>query len=1002
MMSLFTPATKIPDEQNGDAKDMAQKDWRQVKDIFNAALRRIPEERPVFLEQICGGDKILHGEVESLLSSFDEAESFLESPAIGEVADFIEQVKHLENGKCFGHYEIIEQIGAGGMGEVYLAKDKKLDRLVAVKILNEKFSRDESNLRRFTQEAKAASALNHPNILIIHEIGAEGDAHFIVSEFIKGETLREIFNKRTLKLSKVLDISIQIANALCTAHEARLVHRDIKPENIMIRPDGYVKILDFGLAKIIEQKSVGFEDATVIQNHTAKGLIMGTVNYMSPEQAKGELVDQRTDIFSFGVVIYEMIAGRTPFAGNSMSETFANLINAEPHSLQYFAVNLPEELLRIIIKTLRKNKDERYQMMDELLAELKSLRESLPLDKGIGKSHFPTAENATTILQATTDNINSKTAETNYGFARQIELHRPVIFILLTMLIIISAGIFYIRSSFIEELPMNFQPQKSTRLSAVGKAVNAVISPDGRYVVYVVEDGGKQSLWLRHIASESTVQLLPSGINNVFGLQFSPDSNHVYYNANRSVYQIPVLGGTPAKVLDDIKGGLTFSPDAKHIAFRRIDGQNFEINSIIIADTDGTNQRQLISREDIFDSPIAWSPDGKIIACIRVNPEKFYTKEILAVQVAGGSAALIPSLVLLNSIGQIVWMPDGKSLLIVAAAVDGDESGLSQILQVQYPSGETQSITKDSSDYTNVSLTVDGHSLVSVKLEHTAHIWAMPTYDIKDLKQLTFGSDKNDGAQGISYLSDGRIVYDSTPNRKSEAWIVGADGNNSRQLMTDAGSTTVSPDGRFLVYQNNIKEKVGLWRMDLSDGSKKQLTQKADLLATFSPDGKWIVYQGFTDQIPPASLYKVSVDGGEPIQLTKNIIPFSPTVSPDGKQIAFSFGRREGDKYKQYIALMPFGGGEITNMFDTNLQYMDNYGKQNLQWTPDGKAVNYIALDKNVSNIWRKPIDGSASLQITNFTNDHIFNFAFSPDGSQLALSRGTFSSDVYLIENIK
>ena len=1001
-MSLFTPETKIPADRNSVANDMAQKDWRQVTDIFNAALRRMPEERPVFLEQICGGDKILRGEVESLLASYDDAESFLESPAVGEVADFIGQIKNLENGKGFGHYEIIEQIGAGGMGEVYLAKDKKLNRQVAVKILNEKFSRDESNLNRFIQEARAASALNHPNILVIHEIGAEGDAHFIVSEFIKGETLREIFKKRTLKLSEVLDVSIQIANALCTAHEARLVHRDIKPENIMLRPDGYVKILDFGLAKIIEQKSVGFEDATPLQNQTAKGLIMGTVNYMSPEQARGEKVDATTDIFSFGVVIYEMIAGRTPFAGDSLSETFANLINAEPHSLPYFAVSVPDELLRIITKTLRKNKDERYQMMNELLAELKSLRESLTLDKGIGKSHSSTAENATTILQATTGDINRKTAETNYGFVRQLNQYRSITPILLTMLIIVSAGIFYIRSNFIEELPMNFQAQKSTRLTAVGKAVNAVISPDGKYVVYVVEDDGQQSLWLRHIASESTVQLLPSGINNIFGLQFSPDSNHVYYNSNRSVYQIPVLGGTPAKVLDDIKGGLTFSPDAKHIAFRRIQGQYFKINSIIIADTDGTNQRQLISREDIFDSPIAWLPNGKIIACVRVNPEKYYTKEILAVQVADGSAALIPSPVLLNIIGQIVWMPDGKSLLIVAAALDGDEAGLSQILQVQYPGGETQSITKDSSDYTNVSLTADGHSLVSVKLEHTAHIWTMPADDINGLKQLTFGSDKNDGAQGISYLSDAKIVYDSTPNRKSEAWIVGANGNDSRQLMTDAGSTTVSPDGRFLVYQNTIKEKVGLWRMDLSNGNKKQLTQKADLLPTFSPDGKWITYQGFTDQTPPASLYKVSIDGGETIQLTKNIIPFSPTVSPDGKQIAFSFGSREGDKYKQYIALMPFGGGEITKMFDANLQYMDNYGKQNLQWTPDGKAVNYIALDKNVSNIWQKPIDGSASLQITNFTNDHIFNFAFSPDGSRLALSRGTFSSDVVLIENAK
>ncbi|CAN5319477.1 hypothetical protein BH20ACI1_BH20ACI1_18570 [soil metagenome] len=354
--------------------------WQKVKNLFDVAVELAPKERKRFLDKSCGTDKELRRDVENLLASYTDAESFMEQPAATEVASLIIEPKNLEAGKSFGHYEIMKKIGAGGMGEVYLAEDKKLDRKVAVKILNEKFAKHESNLHRFIKEAKAASALNHPNILVIHEIGETEDANYIVSEFIEGETLREVIKKSPLKLSEILEISTQIANALVAAHHAKIIHRDIKPENIIIRPDGFVKILDFGLAKLVEQKAVGFEDETVKQNQTAKGVILGTVNYMSPEQAKGEKVDARTDIFSFGVTLYEMIAGRTPFAGDSMSETFANLINSEPHPLSRFTANVPDELQRIVAKTLRKKKDERYQTTKGLFADLKSLQRRLDFE----------------------------------------------------------------------------------------------------------------------------------------------------------------------------------------------------------------------------------------------------------------------------------------------------------------------------------------------------------------------------------------------------------------------------------------------------------------------------------------------------------------------------------------------------------------------------------------------------------------------------------------------
>jgi serine/threonine protein kinase/Tfp pilus assembly protein PilF len=443
---LLERAVKF-NEQQAKLKRMADDSWQKVREIFDLALCLKPEERQKFVHKKCGDDKTLVSEIESLLASLDSADSFLETPAVANVADVIQaETKKLETGKCFGHYEIIKQIGAGGMGEVYLARDKKLDRQVAVKILNEKFSQDESNLQRFVSEAKAASALNHPNILVIHEIGESDETNFIVSEFIKGETLREILQKTSLKLTKVLDISIQIAGALCAAHEVHLIHRDIKPENIMIRPDNYVKILDFGLAKLVEQKNksiLGLEESTIRQNQTVKGMILGTVNYMSPEQAKGERVDERTDIFSLGVVIYEMIAGKTPFAGDSVSETFANLINVQPLPLAQFASNVPNELQRIVSKALRKKSDERYQTMRELLTDLKDLNERLSFAEKLEHTAPPEAGNTTAFLQETTGDATKETAETQRSFPQNIKSRKWLITVTVFAALLMGTIVFY-------------------------------------------------------------------------------------------------------------------------------------------------------------------------------------------------------------------------------------------------------------------------------------------------------------------------------------------------------------------------------------------------------------------------------------------------------------------------------------------------------------------------------------------------------------------------------
>jgi len=423
--------------------------WQKIKGLFDVAQEIPSAKREKFLDKACAGDVDLRREVENLLSSFENPTSFMEQPAAKEVAsliierNIIERNNDLESGQMLSHYQISSKIGEGGMGDVYLAQDTRLNRGVAIKLLSVKLNKNENHLRRFVQEARAASALNHPNIITVYEIGEFEDTHFIAAEYIEGETLRERLSGE-LTLSEVLDITTQMASALSAAHKAGIVHRDVKPENVMIRrDDDLVKVLDFGLAKLTEQQAIGDEDATLAQVKTNPGVILGTVNYMSPEQAKSEKVDGRTDIFSFGAVIYEMIAGRTPFAGDSISETFANLINAEPLPLSRFASNVPHELQRIVSKMLRKNKDERYQTMKDVLTDLKDLRENLTFEEKLERSSAPENANATAILQATTGDANIQTAVTNYSFTGQIKRHKPLAALVLFALLIGTIGFGY-------------------------------------------------------------------------------------------------------------------------------------------------------------------------------------------------------------------------------------------------------------------------------------------------------------------------------------------------------------------------------------------------------------------------------------------------------------------------------------------------------------------------------------------------------------------------------
>src|SRR6476469_2547879 len=354
--------------------------WQRVNDLFQSAAERAPEERASFLDEGCHGDEGLRREVESLLASYERAENFIESPAFEVAPELVTNDRTgALVGKVIGHYRIESLIGVGGMGEVYLARDERLGRKAALKLLPDNLTIDEAQLSRFKNEARSASALNHPKILTVYEIGAEGDRQFIAMEFIEGVTLRASITRGRINPHAALEIAVQVASALAAAHQAGVVHRDIKPENIMLRPDGYVKVLDFGIAKLTEHRLASNDHTTetTATLQTRPGLVLGTARYMSPEQARGQKVDARTDIWSLGVVLYEMVGGTPPFTGETPSDCIASILTKEPPPLSGVLPGVPAELESILQKALRKNSDERYQTIKEMLADLRNLKGEL-------------------------------------------------------------------------------------------------------------------------------------------------------------------------------------------------------------------------------------------------------------------------------------------------------------------------------------------------------------------------------------------------------------------------------------------------------------------------------------------------------------------------------------------------------------------------------------------------------------------------------------------------
>jgi serine/threonine protein kinase len=999
---------------------MTPERWQQVKEIFNSAIMHRPEERSSFVSRACSGDDELRSEVESLIASHEESGSFIDKPAFEAAASLLTREKiELNSGQMIGSYEVVSFISRGGMGEVYLAEDKRLGRKVALKLLPATFKSDDDRLRRFEQEARAASALNHPNIITIYEITKAAGSHVIATEFVEGETLRSRLNRGALSLAETLNIATQVADALSAAHKAGIIHRDIKPENIMLRPDGYVKVLDFGLAKLSEQASpVVAAEAPTIQVRTGSGIVIGTAGYMSPEQARGLSVDHRSDIFSLGAVIYEMLARRKPFEGETPSDTMAAILKSEPPPLARVAPGVPSELIRIVNKSLRKDREERYQVVKDLWLDLKALRQDLEFQdkldqsvatEGDGTAIMPAGEPTATLSGPR--HTSSRSAISNISDSISVEIKRHKVgaaLTLLAVLLIVGAGSFGIYKWLHKEEPIaHFWDISLNRLTNSGNAIDATISPDGKYIVYVLSDRSRQSLYIRQVSTANDKEIVAPAPVGFFGITFSPDGNDLYYAVKANLdtgtlYRVPVLGGPPVKLMERIDGPVSFSPDGKQFVLIRGNYPNPGESALVIANSDGTGERNLVVKKTperftpIFFAGPSWSPDGKLVA---TSVAMFGGRsKVVSFSVADGTERDL-STETWQFAGRVLWLPDMNGIVVVA----GDSPIAAMLWIISYPDGKIRRITNDLNSYRSIALTENGKKLVSIQSQGLVNLWVVPDGDAEKAVRLPTGNVINfftSTGSNVSLVPDGRIVYVSNEGGSAGIWITNNDGTNRKQLTANNAanvSPVVTPDGRYVVYGLWQDGKRNLWRMNLDGSNPVKLTSgTTDSFPTVSPDSRLVFYTVY--EAPNPTLWKVSIDGGTPVRVTDHVATVA-SVSPDGKFIAYTYPEsRDPLAPPNRIAVMPIEGGPITHTFQINAS---GTVATVIQWAPDNKSLLYSVNSNNVSNIWSQPLDGGAPKQVTNFKDLLITAFSWSHDGKQLVCTRGSLLRDAVLITDM-
>jgi eukaryotic-like serine/threonine-protein kinase len=895
-------------------------------------------------------------------------------------------------GQTISHYRVTGRLGSGGMGVIYEAQDLTLGRRVALKFLPPQLARDAAALDRFLLEARAASALNHPNICTIYAVENNGDQSFIAMELLEGQSLDAKLASGSLPLDRLLEVSVQLAEALDAAHAKGIVHRDIKPANIFITQRGQVKILDFGLAKLTRATEIPAETMGATQDGlrtaslTNPGSTVGTVAYMSPEQARGEELDPRTDLFSLGVVIYQSATGSLPFSGSTSAVIFNAILERDPVPAVQLNPQVPPKLQEIIDKLLEKDRDLRYQSAADLRGDLKRLKRDT--DSGRKPAHAQSSASITTLPSDVAASPGSS-SPTVAAAARQHKLGAGVATII--GIVVLAAAGYGIYALFSRNRPVPFENISITKVTETGKAALVAISPDGKYILNVVRDAGQESLWLRNLPTNSDTQVIPPAEVNYAHLRFSPDGNYIYFARNEPgktelnyLYRAPVLGGTPQKIVTDIDSNITFSPDGRQIAYVRFNDPEPGKELLLLLPVGGGDEKVLYrgAINGGLQDP-AWSPDGKTIVCMVLQPGTAFSG-LLTLDVASGKQKLFFTSDA-SIVQRPVWMPDQGGLVAQSTF------GRNQIVFVSYPDGKIHDVTRDTNNYSEPSLAGDGHTLVSVLSQSHYNLFVMPAALASGQgRQVTSGAP----IFSFSWTPDSQLIMDSG----SGLGVLNPESGSKTQLVEQAGTFVDTPsacaNGRYVVFISTGgkgKRVLNIWRTDASGGNLKQLSDgKVDQRPICSPDGKWVFYE---DPLTGNGLMKVAIDGGKPEKVSDELAA-DFDVSPDSKTIAFAaFGHINQQVEKLFV--LSTDSNQVLKVLD-----FEHPRSGVIRFSRDGEAVVYPFRHGGVDDLWMQSLEGSPGKQITDFKSEHIVDFHWSFDGSKLGVIRGHTDSDVVLVRD--